>query len=55
MRLNASNRSNSIAWTDPSLAEHAASTVSDSSNTFQFYDRKMPSLLDVRDWGNRGQ
>ena len=50
MRLNAQKSWNSIAWTDPFLGAHAADTMSDSSSTFQFYDGKMASLLDVRDF-----
>ena len=49
MCLNASNRSDSKAWTDPSVEEHTTNTVSNSSHTFQLYDGKMPSVLDVRD------
>jgi hypothetical protein len=41
MRLNAQKSWNSIAWTDPFLGAHAADTMSDSSSTFQFYERKI--------------
>ncbi len=56
MRLNAQNHSDSNAWTDPSTEECTTNAVSSSSRTFQFYDGRMPSLLDARDYeldGNR--
>jgi hypothetical protein len=49
MRLNARNRSDFSAWTDPSVEEHPTSTARNSCSTFQFYDGKMPSAFEARD------
>ena len=50
MRLNAQDYSDSSAWTDPSVEEPATNTVRNSSSTFQFYDWKMSSALEARDF-----
>ncbi len=50
MRLNAPNHSDSNAWADPSVEEHTTNTVADSSSTFQFYNGKMPTAFEARDY-----
>ncbi len=54
MRLNARNRSDSTAWTDPSLEKLTTNTLRNSRSTLQFYNGKVPSILNARDCESNG-
>ena len=50
MRLNAPNLSDCNVWADPSLGRNTRNAVVNSRSTLQFYDGKMPSAFDARNF-----
>ncbi len=50
MRLNAPNLLDCNVWADPSLGRNTRNAVVNSRSTLQFYDGKMPSAFDARNF-----